>query len=80
MAAPEVNEGGGSSTVLVKSDQATGFGFDIGASMRYHANSNLDLGLNLDYFSAKPSFKDSYDGFEGSVSTLGITAGFAFRF
>ncbi len=80
VAAPEINAGKNNSTVLVKSDQTTGFGFDVGASMRYHATASLDLGLNLDYFSTKPSFSDTYKGSEVTVSVLGITAGLAFRF
>ncbi|MHC1706516.1 MAG: hypothetical protein AB9842_03220 [Bacteroidales bacterium] len=80
VAAPEVNESASSSTVIIKSEQATGFGFDIGASCRFHANDNLDLALNLDYYSASPGFADQYKDWEGKINVLGITAGLAFRF
>lgn len=80
VAAPEVNASSSSNTVLVKSEQASGFGMDIGASCRYHANDNLDLALNFDYFSASPSYTKSYKDWKGKVTVLGITAGLAFRF
>jgi hypothetical protein len=81
IASPEVNASSTSSTVLLKSDRTTGFGYDLGASMQFHASSHFDLGFNLDYFSAKPKFTgEDYKDFEGKVTNLGITIGVGFRF
>ncbi|MCX6270447.1 MAG: hypothetical protein NTU44_04360 [Bacteroidetes bacterium] len=85
---PEANSAG--SGWIIKSANTTSFGFDIGASMRYHMTDHLDLALNLDYFSTKPDFKVKMDlmnnlvitevSVKQQITVLGIGAGLAFRF
>ncbi|WP_423128447.1 outer membrane beta-barrel protein [Gaoshiqia sp. Z1-71] len=60
-------------------EDGEGFGWDLGASLRYHFTEKWSLLVNADYFSAKPKFKTYGVESEQKISAINVHIGIAYR-
>lgn len=60
---------------LSEQEEGSGFGFDVGTSLRVSISNKIGLILNMDYFNTKSEFDD----FEQKMTALNINGGIFFK-
>lgn len=78
-------------SMMQKKSSGGGFGYQLGAGLRYSLTKNIAIKANADYFSSKPKINITYDNFivnsgrrltayNETVSGINATLGVGFKF
>ena len=60
-------------------EDGEGFGWDLGASLRYHFTEKWSFLINADYFSAKPELESYGVSRKQKITAINLNIGFAYR-